>query len=242
MTALGVNLPAQPARHPEVPQAPSRGLPAELSALFEASEEVGREEAWGRFVERYSLLLLHAAGSARPGYDSRMNRYGYMLDQLRRDHYRRLRKFEPDGRSSFSTWLVVVARRLCIDFHRQRYGRAEGVQDGSPRDADRAGRRHLADLVGDTEEITEVPDSRATITREYTARERDGALERVLHTLDAGDSLLIKLRYQDDLTAKEIARVLGLASQAQVYRRLEVVLGRLRGKLELAGIRSLKDG
>jgi DNA-directed RNA polymerase specialized sigma24 family protein len=49
-----------------------------------------------------------------------MDGYAYVLEALRSDDYRRLRAYAADGRSKFSTWLVVVARRLCLDLHLRR--------------------------------------------------------------------------------------------------------------------------
>jgi RNA polymerase sigma factor (sigma-70 family) len=211
-----------------------------VTALLAAVDESAREQAWALFVERYSLLLLHAARSTGCSYDGAMDRYAYILDQLRRDDFKRLRRFDPDGPSTFSTWLVVVARRVCIDLHRQRYGRPVPA-DGSHEDQGRSDRRHLEDLVSDSEELAGIPDSsRATITTEYTARERDSALKRVLDTLEPGDRLLVKLRFEEDLTAREIAEVLGFPSPGSVYRRLETVVASLRGKLELAGIEQMQ--
>jgi RNA polymerase sigma factor (sigma-70 family) len=89
-----------------------------------------------------------------------------------------------------------------------------------------------------TDASAAIPDSSTNITREYTAREQLGALAKVLGTLGPTDRLLIELRYQRDLTAKEIALTMGLPSQAHVYRRLETVFARLRSELELAGIES----
>lgn len=210
--------------------------PAELEALFAAQGGSAREEAWAAFVDRYTPLLLHAASSVRPGYDGAMDRFAYLLDQLRRDDFRRLRQFDPDGRAGFPTWLVVVARRLCIDFHRQRYGRA--AASTRSRDTSRSDRWRLQELAGDSDDLASIADSGLTITREYTARERLGALAKVLEALESTDRMLVQLRYEREMTAKEIAGVIGFLSQAQVYRRLEIVLARLRSELELAGIES----
>lgn len=52
-----------------------------------------------------------------------MDRYAHVLDKLQVDDFRRLRTFVADGRGKFTTWLTVVVRRICLDHHRQRYGR-----------------------------------------------------------------------------------------------------------------------
>jgi RNA polymerase sigma factor (sigma-70 family) len=165
-----------------------------------------------------------------------MERYTYVLDQLRRDDFRRLRRFQAGGESAFSTWLVVVVRRLCVDFHRQRYGRTGN--SGQPGVQVRGeSRRLLEDLVSDAEDLASVPDfTRGTITKEYTACERHHALERAMETLAPTERLLLKLRFEDGLTLKEIAQVPGFRSLSQVHRRLESLLVKLRVELERAGI------
>ena len=74
-----------------------------------------------------------------------MDGYAHVLERLREHDCRRLRGYAPDGRTKFTTWLVVVARRLCLDFHRHRYGRSD---DPAPDAAvARAARRRLVNLV-----------------------------------------------------------------------------------------------
>src|SRR5262245_56038816 len=98
--------------------------PQELQDLLRASGTAGADEAWSRFVPRFSPLLLHTARTAAREHDRAMDAYVYVLEQLREDDGRRLRQYLEDSRAQFTTWLVIVARRLCVDFLRQRYGRA----------------------------------------------------------------------------------------------------------------------
>jgi len=103
-------------------------LPAALSRLLAEPNTEARDEAWAEFVRQHSRLLLHVARSFGGDHDAAMDRYTYVLEQLRQDDLRRLRTYSADGRSEFSTWLVVVAQRLCMDYYRAKYGRlrAEG--------------------------------------------------------------------------------------------------------------------
>src|SRR5260370_32412986 len=64
---------------------------------------------------------------------------------MRETHCGRLHGYVAEGRSKFTTWLVVVARRLCLDFHRHRYGRPRDTTPDAA--AEQAARRRLADLV-----------------------------------------------------------------------------------------------
>lgn len=63
-------------------------------------------------------------------------------------------------------------------------------------------------------------------------------LEDALSALSARDRLLLRLRFEDDMTAQEIARLLQLPSPFHVYRRLNVVLASLRVALQRRGIES----
>src|SRR5258707_5460889 len=100
------------------------GLPQELAQLLNASDSPTRDAAWEAFLTTHSRLLLHTARSLNRDHDAAMDGYAYVLEALRESDYRRLRAYAADGRSKFSTWLVVVTRRICLDFHRRRYGRA----------------------------------------------------------------------------------------------------------------------
>ena len=122
----------------------------ELSRLFEASDARARDSAWADFVAAHSRLLLHVARSLTTDHDAAMDGYAHVLERLREHDCRRLRGYVPDGRTKFTTWLVVVARRLCLDFHRHRYGRSDDPAPDAA--AARAARRRLVNLVaGETE-------------------------------------------------------------------------------------------
>ena len=99
-----------------------------LLTLRCAETAAERERAWSEFLEVHSGLMLHVARSLGGGHDDVMDRYTFMLESLERDDYRRLRGFVADGRCTFSTWLIVVSRRLCLDHHRKRYGRLQSKE------------------------------------------------------------------------------------------------------------------
>src|SRR5690348_7962664 len=102
-------------------------MTAELERLLEAHTEAARREAWAEFIQVHHRLLIHVARSTsgQRDEDAAMDAYTFILDRLRENDFRRLRAFVADGRSTFVTWLVVVTKRLCIDFARARYGRLE---------------------------------------------------------------------------------------------------------------------
>ena len=213
---------------------PVRSLERLLTAI--SQEDCGHADAaWRAFVAEYSRLLIHVARSVTASHDDAMDAYAFVLEQLRVDQYRRLRDFAGDPRCKLSTWLVVVARRLCMDLYRHRYGRTRGDDTSDQR----ALRRRLQDLIGEPIEPNDLPAPRAA-RGELAIREAEllSGLEGALATLAPRDRLLIRLRFEDDLTAQEIARLIDFPSPHHVYRRINVVLADLRGVLRRRGIES----
>ena len=214
-------------------------LPPELERLLDgAADAVDQDEAWAALVAKYSRLLLTVARDVAPEHDAAMDAYAFVLERLREGDCRRLRGFVADGRSSFTTWLVVVARRLCVDHYRQRYGRAtRGTGDPSLARTERSSRRRLFDLVTVGIDLTTVIDASTpdpdTIVR---TAQRDGVLGCAIDALEPADQLLLKLRFEDDLSAREIASLLRLPSPFHVYRRLATVCGSLRRMLVARGV------
>ena len=216
-------------------------VPSELSQLLGARDPAAQEAAWARFVDTYSRLLMHTARSRARDYDAAMDAYAYLLEQLRKEDFRRLRAYAADGRSRFTTWLVVVARRLCLDLYRQRYGRARGF--AADEAEARRTRRRLVDLLGEEIEVTRfsgagggwgpaAPDPEAQLVAQDLSR----ALDQALACLESRDRLLLKLRYEDELSAREIAGVMGFPTPFHVYRRLHALLRSLRGELGRRGL------
>lgn len=208
--------------------------PPELVGLLNATTPVAREAAWAAFVGRHSRLLLHVARSIGRDYDAAMDAYAYLLEQLRFDDCHRLRAYAADGRSKFTTWLVVVARRLCLDQLRHRYGRARG--DGAERRERRVERRRLVDLVTEGVDLDAVPDGKAAgADAELIAAEQSRALDNTVAGLEPRDRLMLKLRFEDDLSAREIAALLGFPTPFHVYRRINALLECLRAALAPPG-------
>lgn len=218
-------------------------VPAEVERLLAPGSVAISEAAWQEFTERYSQLLLRVAFAFAPGYDGAMDRYLFILEELRRDEFARLRRFAADGRGRFSTWLVVVARRLCVDHHRRCYGRSRG-SDASRRASGpaRLVRRHLTDLSGDPDALDTVADlAQLDPVEALDCAECGVALQRALDELEPADRLLLKLRYEQDLTAREIAALLGMPTPFHVYRRARALCTRLRVRLNHRTSRSIEQ-
>jgi RNA polymerase sigma factor (sigma-70 family) len=210
--------------------------PVALDQLLAASDSVVREAAWDELIAKHTRLLLAVARSFGGDRDDAMERYAYILEKLFESDFRRLRTFDAESGASFSTWLTVTSRRLCLDHHRNRYGRQRPTLNDK-NDLQRVVRRRILDSVSSEVDADSLSDS-ANISGDVKAviDERDAALRRELVQLAPRDRLLLALRFEDDLSASQISRILGLPTPFNVYRRLNSVLGRLRAALEARGI------
>ena len=100
-------------------------LPHVVRSLLESSPI--RDDAWDAFVAEYTHLLLHVSSSVSVTRDERMDAYARILEAIRANDCRRLRGYAAMSHSKFTTWLVVVAKRICIDQHRLKFGRANST-------------------------------------------------------------------------------------------------------------------
>jgi RNA polymerase sigma factor (sigma-70 family) len=208
-------------------------LPPELSQLLAASDRTAQEAAWKAFLEAHSRQLLLTARVVYREYDGAMDGYAYLLDELRCDDFRRLRAYVPQPGSKFTTWLVVVARRLCVDHLRQRYGRPTIGCESQHRV-----RRQLVDLLADDLDASDVSSEAAQDNPDVdlATREKRSALRAAFAELEPRDRLLLMLRLEQELPAREIARIMGYATPFHVYRRLNYLMDVLRKTLRRRGI------
>lgn len=211
-------------------------LPPMLATLLTATDEAVKDESWVAFVARYTPLLLHTVHRLVRSYDEAMDRYTYLLEQLSRNDFRRLRAFAAVGPGRFTTWLVVVARRLLVDYHRQRFGRLrlQTAEDPARAWSTCLVRRRLIEMIGQELPCIEIGDPSADPEGMACAAECTAALRQAVQRLDPRDQLLLNLRFDKELGAREIGDVMGFPSQGHVYRRLRVVLASLRQLLPQA--------
>ena len=163
-----------------------------------------------------------------------MDAYVFVLERLRENDRQRLNAWRDDGKSRFEVWLVVVVRRLALDFVRQRYGRSRS-EDPQQQEESRA-RRRLEDLVASDVD----PDQLEDATRSPDSRVRQAqliaAVQAALARLSTTDRLLLTLLYVDQRSVREIATTLRLPSVFHVYRRRDALLATLRSDLGRRGI------
>ena len=227
-----MSLPRQ-ALPPEPMAAP---FPPELSAVLDADRE-SADEAWRIFLSRFSPLILHAARCASKDYDDAMDSYAYTLERFRENDFRRLRSYSADPRSKFTTWLVLVARRICIDRQRQVYGRITDTKHNHVPDDERAARRRLIDLTAAEVDLSTIEDGgQKNAEDELRTHELKQLLDAAISELEPRDQLLLTLRFVDGLSAKEIAPIQSWPSPVHVYRRIDLIIGKLRKSLEQRGV------
>jgi RNA polymerase sigma factor (sigma-70 family) len=211
--------------------------PLVLGELLHSSDSVEREAAWEALISRHTRLLLAVARSFRGGHDEVMERYAYILGKLRESDFHRLRTFDPAAGASFSTWLAASARRLCLDHHRSVYGRQRPTLIADRSETLRTLRRSLVDSLGAEIDADLLPDSSALgADAQAVLAERNALLAAELVRLTPRERLILALRFQDELSASRIAKVLGLATPFNVYRRLNSILNRLRAGLIARGL------
>lgn len=139
-----------------------------------------------------------------------------------------LHKFE--GKSSFSTWLTRIAINEALMLLR----RGRGLREVS-----------INDLIGNEETTPglEIPDC-ASPESVFLQSERNRVLYAAMDKLTPGIRIAIELRDLGELSTKEVARVLGLSTEAvkgRVYqgrRRLHRVLK--RESIWMSGIQILQ--
>jgi RNA polymerase sigma factor (sigma-70 family) len=210
-------------------------LPGTLSRLRNAADAAEVDVAWAEFVAAHSDTVLHTCRSVLRDHDSAMDGYAHALELLRADGCRRLRAYVPRASSSFRSWLVVVTRRLVLDYVRRRYGRSRS--DENTRKDDQRARRRLENLLVDEIDpdrliayTVESPDA------EIRRRQLTDALRDALATLAPEDRLLLALRFEDEQPVRSIAKTLGLPTVFHVYRRLGAALQAVRRTLAAAGV------
>jgi RNA polymerase sigma factor (sigma-70 family) len=82
-----------------------------------------KEQAWSEFLEAYSPYILQVVHFLERDEDQRADSFLYVCEQLSQNRFQRLRRFRVGGPASFTTWLRVVVRNLCLDRRRKMHGR-----------------------------------------------------------------------------------------------------------------------
>lgn len=207
-------------------------IPPSVDKLLAATETGEAARAWALFLEEFSGLILHVARRMGAGHDDAMDGYLHVIEALEANEFRRLRSYSESGAASFTTWLVAVCRRLCVDEHRRKFGRVRST-DG---DESHVSRWNLASLASAVESLDGLESEAPGPADIVDSAERTSALEAALDELDTSDRLLIRLRFTDGLPVPRIARILGEPTPFTVYRRLDRILAQLKRDLRVHGV------
>ena len=261
----------------------------EIPRILQGLASRDPEDAWAEFLKVYSPLVLQVVKLFETDPDYVRDCFLFVYERLRQSRFRRLRGFRVEGPARFSTWLRVVVRRLCLDWHRREFGRHRifrsigrlshldqdvfaRVYEQGLRGADLllslrprhpgltdedltaseerihnalttrqrfllcvrrtrvepVGARDADRLTADPEQLPNgQPDPEACAAWE----EQRGALARAVATLAARDRLVIRLRFDEDLTLEQVARVMKLKDAQSADRAIRDVLRRLRQAL-----------
>lgn len=244
-------------------------------------------DAWEEFLESYSPALYQTARACTSDDDAAADCYLHICERLARNNFRRLLKFRPEGRARFTTWLRVVARNLCFDWHRSQRGRPrpfKSLQRLSPLELEvyesrfvrgfsqqetlhslasqfpRVGLSELSEIeerlqgsltsqqqwilgvrrqaefttsvavVGEENEpgAVDVADPSPDQETQIAKQEQQARLWERLASLSTHERLLLQLRFEQELSLDEIARLCGLQDAQRVHRTLATVLKKLR--------------
>jgi RNA polymerase sigma factor (sigma-70 family) len=86
-------------------------------------------------------------------------------------------------------------------------------------------------------EVEQVMDATSgELDRRLREEEMKNVLSQALESLVPRDRLLLSLKYEDEMSGRQIAQIMGYESPFHVYRRLKVVLASLKEDLVKRGI------
>jgi RNA polymerase sigma factor (sigma-70 family) len=255
-----------------------------IEDLLNNLESPDAEELWTQFLSDYSSHIYQVVRRHESDLDNIADCFQFVCERLIENRSKRLRKFKGEGPATFVTWLRAVVRNLCVDWHRQKFGRSRQFRSisrlpGFDQEVfrlvyERATHpdeclRLLAAEYPNTS-ANQVNASRARIEEVLTAHQRwllaarptagngrattelEGSdayfllkearpdpevqaienehkrkLECALAQLDAQDRLLIRLRFEEDLTLSQAAQLLGLGNAQRADRKVKEILRRL---------------
>jgi DNA-directed RNA polymerase specialized sigma subunit len=86
-------------------------------------------------------------------------------------------------------------------------------------------------LVDQELQLARVPDSRPDPEAQAITHEQERVLARALNSIPVQDQLLIRMRFEEDLTLEQCARLLALGNAQRADRRIKEILERLRHQL-----------
>ena len=95
----------------------------DVASILERLRSADAQAGWQEFLLQYSSVLFQTVRTFTDDEDEASDCFVHICEQLVRSGFRRLLQFKTGGAASFKTWLRVVARNLCCDWHRTKHGR-----------------------------------------------------------------------------------------------------------------------
>jgi RNA polymerase sigma-70 factor, ECF subfamily len=205
--------------------APIGSLAGTDDMVLVADAKRGNSHAFEVLVDRHEQRIRRAAqgvtGNREDAEDA--------VQQSFRKAFVHLRDFE--GRSSFSTWLTRVAINEGLMLRRKsRRLREVSIDDSDAND--------------ETASVLEISDSGPDPEASYSQREWGRVLSSAMNELPPGTRKAIQLRFVDELSTRETARIMGLsisAVKARVFHGRQKLRETLKRHVESAWM-SEKDG
>ena len=176
------------------------------------------ELAWELFLREYGNLTFQVVRHFETDADNAADCFQFVCEQLIDNSFRRLRKFKAEGPATFSTWLRAVTRNLCIDWRRKQFGRRRTSEQ-------------LPQLTN-LDDAANISDSQPNPEAHAIMLERSTLTRAALRRLESQDRLLLRLRFEEDLTLEQIAGLLHLGNAQRVDRQLKQILSRMRAEIE----------
>jgi RNA polymerase sigma factor (sigma-70 family) len=183
------------------------------------------EDAWTEFLHAYVRVVMQVISACERDSENRHECFVYACEQLCRNRFHRLRQFQPEGPATFSTWLRAVVRNLCVDWQRKA-GRHRVVVDLYVRShALRSAEVEPAQENDAAEQLADPsPDPEGLAVK----REELLTLGSGLRLLTSKQQLALRLRFRQELTLQEIARVLNLKNAQAADRFVQETIALLR--------------
>jgi RNA polymerase sigma-70 factor (ECF subfamily) len=197
-----------------------------IQNILELIRSSEHEEAWSLFLCEYGDLTFQVVRRFESDADNAADCFQFVCEQLVDNSFRRLRKFKPHGPATFSTWLRAVIRNLCIDWTRKQFGRRR-TRDPGPQLTDLNQAANACDPNPD-------PEARAILL------EKRALMNMAVRRLPAEDRLLLRLRYEEDLTLDQIAKLMDLGNPQRVDRRIKHVLSLINTDIQSRALRHLR--
>lgn len=243
------------------------------------------EKAWKTFLDSYSTMIMQVVRQYQDETNQADDCFLFVCEKLSDNGFRRLLRFDTQGKARFRTWLRLVVSNLCMDWHRKQFGRQRPysaitklsdfdqlvyhykTECGMSRPS--CFRALQVNYPGLTE--SQLSDSLSRVHNALTSRQRwqlsvrrreagfanfkdaqcnpvtvnmlagnepgpesvaqqrqsREALAKAMSRLSHQQRLLLRLRYQEGLSLKDVAGLAGLGDLHQAKRRIKTALNTL---------------